>query len=240
MKKGEIKNRVGEKFITNEGYEIEIVEYFCAINCTIRFESKLEIYNISYKVIKNGSIKNPYHRSVQGIGYYGIGYYNSQKSRRYTVWSNMLQRCYNESYQEKYPTYKDCSVAEEWHNFQNFAKWYEDNYVEDFELDKDIVNKENKIYSAQNCCFVPREINALFKHENMREDLPTGVKRHGNKYQSLIMKNGKYTFLGTFKTILEASEMYKITKESIIKKLANKWRYKLNLTVYDILINYKN
>ena len=27
-KKGEIKNRVGEKYITNEGYEIEIIDYF--------------------------------------------------------------------------------------------------------------------------------------------------------------------------------------------------------------------
>ena len=32
-----IVDRVGEKYITNEGYEIEIIEYFGANNCTIKF-----------------------------------------------------------------------------------------------------------------------------------------------------------------------------------------------------------
>lgn len=30
-------NRVGEKYFTKEGYEVEIIEYFDAYNCTINF-----------------------------------------------------------------------------------------------------------------------------------------------------------------------------------------------------------
>ena len=37
MKKGEIIDRTKEKHITNEGYTVEIIEYFSAKNCTIRF-----------------------------------------------------------------------------------------------------------------------------------------------------------------------------------------------------------
>ena len=46
-KKGGIKNRVGEKYITNEGYEIEIIDYFNSYNSTILFndERKTVKYN---------------------------------------------------------------------------------------------------------------------------------------------------------------------------------------------------
>ena len=32
------RNRLGEKFITNEGLCVEIIEYFNSTNCTIRYE----------------------------------------------------------------------------------------------------------------------------------------------------------------------------------------------------------
>ena len=47
-----LKNRVGEKYITNEGYEIEIIEYFSSINCTIRFKDGHLIFNRKYNHIK--------------------------------------------------------------------------------------------------------------------------------------------------------------------------------------------
>lgn len=238
MKKEE--TRVGEKILTSEGYWIEIIEYLCALNCTIQFEDGLKIYNISYRHIRYGNFKNPYHTSVQGMGYFGVGSYNSQKSKSYMVWANLFQRCYNKEYQEKYPTYKGCSVDPHWHNFQNFAAWFEENYIDGFELDKDILVKGNKIYSSKTCCFVPREINAMFKTKNTKRDLPTGVSKHGSKYQSFITKNSKNTFLGTFNTIEEASEKYREVKESYVRELAEKWKDKLTTEVYNILINYKN
>jgi len=37
MKRGNaFKNRIGEKFNTNEGYKVEVIEYFSAINLTIK------------------------------------------------------------------------------------------------------------------------------------------------------------------------------------------------------------
>lgn len=59
-------------------------------------------------------------------------------------------RCYDVKYSKKHPTYKDCTVCEEWHNFQTFAKWFDENYYEIentiMDLDKDILKNGNKIY----------------------------------------------------------------------------------------------
>lgn len=52
-------SRVGEKYITNEGYEIEIVEYFGAKVCTIKFDNGVTIKNKQYNDIVRGKIKKP-------------------------------------------------------------------------------------------------------------------------------------------------------------------------------------
>ena len=99
-------------------------------------------------------------RKTFGVGVTGQGEYshlvrkiNGKHTKVYSVWHDMLGRCYNKKYQEKKPTYIGCTVCEEWHNFQNFAKWYEENYYEvnneEMALDKDILIKGNKIYSPQ-------------------------------------------------------------------------------------------
>ena len=45
-------------------------------------------------------------------------------------------------------------MVAEWHNFQVFAKWFDENYMEGFQLDKDIKIEGNKIYSSGTCLFV--------------------------------------------------------------------------------------
>ena len=68
---------------------------------------------------------------------------NGKKTKCYQTWQNMLMRCYDEKFHARKPAYIGCKVCEEWHNFQNFAKWYEENYYEiegeRMYLDKDIL-----------------------------------------------------------------------------------------------------
>ena len=45
-------NRVGEKYTTNQGYEIEIIEYFSNSNCTIRFNTGVVLKNKVYHNIR--------------------------------------------------------------------------------------------------------------------------------------------------------------------------------------------
>ena len=59
MIKGSFKNRVGEKHITNEGYEVEIISCNHNTNCTIKFlNSSYLKHNVSFADIRRGEIKN--------------------------------------------------------------------------------------------------------------------------------------------------------------------------------------
>ena len=76
-------------------------------------------------------------------------------------------------------TYIGCTVCELWHNFQNFAEWYDENYsagMEGYHLDKDIKIKGNKVYSPSTCMFVKpgdNTIQATAKHYRLNS--PNGV-----------------------------------------------------------------
>lgn len=113
--------------------------------------------------LKSGSIKDPYYPSILGVGFFGEGDYSSKTHPlAYQKWRNMLTRCYCEKYQSKNPSYKDCSVASEWHNFQNFAKWFEsqgNKLIKGIELDKDIKVDGNRVYSGDTCLLVTRAEN---------------------------------------------------------------------------------
>lgn len=240
-----MNNRIGEKYITNEGYKIEIIEYFGWKNCTIQFDNGTIIRNIRYSHIKNGNVKNPNHKSVCNVGYMGVGKYKStfqkKPSEYYNCWTSMIKRGYSSKYEKRQPSYKNVTVCEGWHNFQNFAEWFEENYKEGFELDKDILVKGNKLYSPETCCFVSKEINTLFtKNNSKRGDCPIGVEKCKNgKYRATFGQNNKTTHIGTFNTTKEAFEAYKTTKELYIKELANKWKDKINPKVYEAMYNYK-
>ena len=76
-------NRVGEKYTTNEGYIIIIIEYSNNIDCTIQFEDGTQLYKKQYVDISRGNIKHPFHLSVYNTGYLGIGGYNSNTHKKY-------------------------------------------------------------------------------------------------------------------------------------------------------------
>ena len=127
----------------------------------------------------------------------------SLKSHRkaYQAWSNMLTRGYSKKYKNERTTYKDVTVCEEWHNFQNFAKWFEENYIEGWHLDKDILVKGNKVYSEGACCFVPPEINNLFtKADRIRGKYPIGVyeDKQAGKFKVRISVEGKQKHVGRY------------------------------------------
>lgn len=182
--------------------------------------------------------------SVLGVGYLGIGIYKSGDDngvfKNYSCWRSMLVRVYSKEYSEKFPSYVGCSVAKEWHNFQNFAKWYKDNYVDGWDLDKDILSKGNKMYSQETCCFVPKEINYLFtSRKNKRGEFPLGVSKVRKRYRATSTQNSKQVFFGYFDTPEKAFYAYKKGKEEYIKILANKWKNSISPAVYQKMIDWK-
>lgn len=234
---------LGTKHITNEGYEIEVIQYNNYHNCKVLF-SNGHTKTTNIQQIKSGQVRNEYHPSCQGVGYMGIGIYTSNSDIRcYEVWNGLLKRGYNLNIKKRQPTYKDTTIYEEWHNFQVFADWYYSNYephMNDWDLDKDILQKGNKIYSPETCCFVPKEINLLFvKRKKDRGCLPIGVRKIGNSYIARLNKFKKSFYLGSFNTLEEAFQVYKTAKEQHIKEVAEKWRNQILEKVYKALINYK-
>ena len=114
--------------------------------------------------------------SVCGIGELGVmkdgstpkTKENGKHTREYTLWTNMLRRCYSDKFHEKYPTYKDCTVCDRWLVFANFLEDLP--LIEGYELwkngngyclDKDIKQQgiKNKVYSLDTCKFINNRNN---------------------------------------------------------------------------------
>ena len=183
-----------------------------------------------------------------GVGYNSKGIYKAKEAGKntvaYNVWNNMLKRCYNKSNHQHQPTYTDCTVHPDWHDFQVFAKWFSEHKYSDlgYQLDKDLLFEGNKIYSPDFCCFVPAELNSLLTScSRVRGEYPQGVnldKRCG-KYQAKISLNGIRKNLGHFSCPQEAYEAYKTTKEAYVKERALHWRDRIAPEVFDALMAWK-
>lgn len=245
------EERVGTTNKNNFGTVMEVVEYNTFSDIWVKFINRDIYVHTSWQAFLKGNVRNPYDKSVYGIGYIGEGNYktkiNNKATHQYRKWKHMLDRCYNEKIKERLPTYKDCSVAEEWLNFQNFAAWYDENYYEvegeKMELDKDILFKGNKLYSPDTCLFVPERVNMLFtKCNQSRGKLPIGVdwRKTNKKYRSRYSnKEGKEVHIGYFDTPEEAFVAYKSKKEKVIKEVAAKYRYIIPSKLYTALMEYE-
>jgi len=174
----------------------------------------------------------------------------------YKHWNTMLKRS-----KSKRLAYQDITICDEWKIYNNFEKWFEENYYtvpnERMEVDKDILIKGNKIYSPSTCIFVPQTINGLFEMKSHKtvshhfpnkvqsptnEFLPTGVtwRKDRHKYRaslnlgSQIVKN-----LGHYDTIEEAFIVYKQAKEQRIKDVAEEYKPYIPNKLYEAMINWE-
>ena len=68
-----------------------IVEYKNENNMIIEFQDKYKARkNIRYKEFLNGKVKNPFHKSLCGVGYVGILYNDKIDKKSYHVWKLFL------------------------------------------------------------------------------------------------------------------------------------------------------
>jgi len=164
---------------------------------------------------------------------------------RSTSCGNMLERCFSEKYKQKHPTYEGVTCSKDW---LSMTKFIEDvSQMKGFglsgwELDKDIIQKGNKLYSKDTCCFVPAEVNSLLvKRDNSRGEWPVGVyfDKATGKFKARLNINGKRKHLGYFNTPEEAFQVYKLAKEAHIKVVAHKWKHLLDERVFQALMTYE-
>ena len=195
-----------------------------------------------------GSVKDRLLPTVHGIGITGDSQVrvDGKHTKEYRLWNNMLKRCYSVGCQKVRPTYIDCSVSENFRYLQYFKEWCNNqigfNSVDEkgkpFALDKDILVKGNRVYNEDVCVFVPQEVNLLFtKRDKSRGEYPIGVSFHKSRGMLTATLNNKY--LGYFNTAEQAFQVYKTAKEAYIKEVANKWKDKIDLRVYNALMKYE-
>ena len=236
----------GKVYPSNRFGDVKILEYKNNKQVVIMFLNTGFIKEESIGVIRSGHIRDSSLPTTCGFGYIDIeGVSIGRKAtKEYQIWNNMINRCYNENLRHKNPTYKDCSVSEEWRYLSKFKEWCNKQIGFDndgWNLDKDLLSKECKIYSEHTCVFVPPEINcALPTSASVRGSLPVGVIHSSNKtrYRARIQRGYKWESLGTYDTPEEAFYTYKPVKEAHIKSLAEKWKDQIDPRVYEALMNW--
>ena len=162
-------NKVGERYVNKFGSWYTIIEYKNSRNVTIQFDDGTIVKNRRYDRINKGIAVSPYDKSINNICCIGEGKYKVWEDGKHTFeygfYHNITTRCFNSNYKDIEKTYQDVTICEEWKNFQNFAKWYDENKYEcegRLHVDKDILHPGNKVYSPENCILLPQRINELF------------------------------------------------------------------------------
>lgn len=252
------KQRIGMTNLNSQGYIMKVIDYIDYNNVIIEFQDDcLEQVKCTWGAFERGTIKNHYAPFVCGVGMVGIKYpatKNGKRTKEYTAWSSMLARCYTKSIingENHYHRYEDVEICDEWLLFENFYEWLHSQ--ENFDkwtlfdkgvVDKDILIKNNKIYSPNTCCLVPQNINMLFAKSNKtRGKCPIGVtyKTRDNVFEVQCNVNGKETYLGRRNTPEQAFLLYKPFKENLIKQVAQEEYDKGNITkqCYEAMMNYE-
>ena len=241
------KVKVGDVFEANGGGFVEVVSLIGSRHVEVRsLNEGGGVYKANKTSIKNSTARNPYKSTVYGVGYLGVGKHeaveNGKITKAYSIWSGVLARCYSEEAKEVFTSYIGCIISEEWKNFQNFAEWYKNQVgcQDDYHIDKDILVKGNKVYSAETCCLVPPEINILFKeYKNKKSGLPVGVFKHRNgRFKSVVKIDGKELFIGAYDTVEEARKAYLSVKSVYVKLKVMKYKGKISDVAYDRIYNY--
>lgn len=238
-------NRIGEINVNRYGSTMIIEKYNGKSDIIVRFIETNNLVTTHYVSFKNGQVRNPYDRSLYGKGFLGEGVYKASENNihtpQYRKWKDMLKRVFNEKYQTIQPTYFGTEIVDEWLNFQNFARWYDENFyeIEDevIHLDKDILVKGNKLYSPETCVFAPKFINNLFtKHNALTRELPIGVyfDKWTGKYKTKCSDGATRSF----ETPEDAFREYKTYKEKLIKDTANRYKNQIPSKLYKAMMNY--
>ena len=242
------KDCVGKACKSKSSGDFKVLKYNDARNVEIQFLKTGFEASATLGNIRNGKVKDHYSPSVFGVGITGTKYPTNEggvNTKEYALWKNMLKRCYSDTCKKKQPTYEDCEVSENFKYYEYFYDWCQNQVGfgnQDWQLDKDLLIKGNKVYSEDSCVFIPQEINSLLvKCAASRGEHLIGVnwdKTH-KAFKAQVNKNkGKSEHLGSFKTEIEAFNAYKKAKEDFVKEQANKFKSQIDHRAYNALMNY--
>ena len=173
-------------------------------------------------------------------------------TRAYCVWSKINSRCKEGGhYQNRNQSM--LGTINNFPSFQDFAQWCQsqpgynmvDSENRHWALDKDVIGRlynNDKIYSKDNCCFIPQYINKILSLSTaIRGDLPIGVSllKNTGKFMSYCKTtgDGKREIFGYFNSPQEAHQEWQIAKVRAIKNAILRYQreHEFNPCVVDAL-----
>lgn len=260
MTRNKRNERIGSESVNKQGCLMRVVEYVNANNILVEFIGEYPcVIKSNWGDFVRNRILNPYYPTIFNKGIVGNKYpteSNGKKCKEYATWLGVMERalsCKKDIHNLQ--SYKNVACCEEWLLYDNFYEWVhsQENFKQWIKdpmsaIDKDILVKNNKIYSPDTCCLVPLSVNNLFIREKSRRGrYPIGVSKYKNREDFVAQCQDKrnnperQVFLGYFKTPEEAFYAYKKYKEKLIKQIAQEEYDKGNITkkCYEAMIKYE-
>lgn len=151
----------------------------------------------------------------------------TKRDKIYQMWRHMIERCYGNASARRH--YQNCSADERWRYLSAFRDWVNLQNIIDLnkhELDKDLLVKDNNIYSPETCLIVPSIVNKFLISRQNKDGLPIGVVLSGNKSKPFKARisnpfNGNYEYLGVFDSTESAHDAWRKQKHLYALQLAS-------------------
>lgn len=183
---------------------------------------------------------------IQGVGVNDVNFPvctilkgKRYKHPAYTAWRDMIRRCYDPKYHTRSPSYIGCKTSGEWFYFSNFLSWWKVNYIEGYQLDKDLLG-DGFTYSAENCIYLPRWLNMFLCIKSTVTPIGRllGVTLDGKVFKVDVNYRGRGKgkgSLGRYTTQEEAHEVW------LAHKLSNAYEKKdlmdeIDLRIYPLVV----
>lgn len=158
------KFKTNTHFYNQQSYEIQFLE--TGYKKIVR----------KYDAIK-GEVKDPFFRSVRGVGYLGNyksvkNYSDNEIKKLRTIWENMITRCYSSDTHNRYMN-NGIFVDNRWHSFENFLRdirclpqfiLARENDFDNWSIDKDYYG--SNCYSKDTCVWLSRNENYIYRNTN--------------------------------------------------------------------------
>ena len=225
---------VGKIYKSNTGSAVEVISGGSKVGfAEVKFLATGCIKEVLVASLKKGMVKDPCSPTVNGVGFMGIGEYTTSQDGKHTpqyaAWKSMMKRAYSAKYHILKPTYSKVTICKEWHNFQNFASWYDNHYVSGYELDKDILQHgvESKVYSPDTAVYVPSEVNNFIQDVSKRNSSGVvGVMWRADRkcWVASIGMDKTSKYLGQFDTRADAILAYSTARELRVAELQVRYK----------------
>lgn len=236
---------LGSVFDTENFGSYTVVKINHCNDILIQFHNTGYLRKTSTREMSSGKIKDLLARTVKGVGFIGGDKYQTSYKRKgckrkptpaYTSWACRFKSCYADY--EGGHIYDGVTICDEWHNFQNFAKWYYEQvslYGRGGVVDKDLLYLGNKVYGPNTCCYMPQAVNTLFACKGSGISGAALHKVSGlwraavSVGLSELTKDGirKAKHLGCFKQKQDAVEAYVVAKTLHVREVVLKYQDRL-------------